>query len=279
MVSSAAVTPYTSVLSPTSPSSSVQNVLHAPTRAQTSVFRATDRSTASLCGTVALPAPLIAACAASTAGSDSIETRSARYTASIPSARNAALCIAGESEWATGSPMTVRRRVLALISTLALSGEPVGHRGRKGLEFLAGVAVDAEVAAKRIADLIPAAARVFAQHEHLALAAQLVDACAMMPGHRENQVGALDQLARQQTRAMPREIEAPLQADEVRALRSGGAVPRARPGRCDRDLEGALLERALEQRGGERAAADVAGADEQHVLNHGARRPTARRSS
>src|SRR2546427_191547 len=196
----------------------------------------------------------------------------------MPSARNAALCIAGEREWATGSPMTVRSRVLALISTLALRGEAVGHGARQGLELLAGVAIDAEVAAKRIADLIRAPARVFAQHEHLSPAAQLVDACAMMPGHCEDQIGAVDQLAREQARAMPREVEAPFQADEVRALGSRGTVPRARPGRCHGDLEAVLLERALEQRGGERAAADVAGAHEQDVLNHGARRPTGPRS-
>src|SRR5216117_959741 len=83
--------------------------------------------------------------------------------------------MAGESEWATGSPMTVRRRVLALISTLALGGEAAGDRRREGLELLARVAIDAEVAAKRIADLVPAASGVFAQHEDLAFSAQLVE--------------------------------------------------------------------------------------------------------
>src|SRR5216117_2337295 len=165
---SALVTPNTSVLSPTrAPPSSVQNVLHAPTRAQTSVFRATDPSTASLCGTVTFPAPPVAACIARTAGSDSPDTRIATYTASRPSARNAALCIAGESEWATGSPMTISNRVLALISTLALGHEPVGDGSREGLELLAGVAVDAEVAAEGVAHLVAAAARVFAQDEYL----------------------------------------------------------------------------------------------------------------
>src|SRR5207247_2048379 len=105
--------------------------------------------------------------------------------------------------------MTVRRRVLALISTLALSGEAVSHRGREGLELLACVAIDAEVTAL---------------------------------GRRR-------------------------------------AVPRTRAGRRHAHLETALLERALEQRAGEWAAANVAGADEQDVLDHGARRPTARRSS
>src|SRR3989449_7924169 len=53
----AARIPATSVLSPTSAPCSVQNVLQAPTRAHTSVFRATHRSAASLCGTVTFPAP------------------------------------------------------------------------------------------------------------------------------------------------------------------------------------------------------------------------------
>src|SRR6267154_1850503 len=129
---SALATPNTSVLSPTRVPlpSSVQNVLHAPTRAQTSVFRATDPSTASLCGTVTLPAPPTAACIASTAASDSGATRSATYTASRPSARQAALYMSCEEAAATGSPKTVSKRVLALISTLALSDEPVGDGGR-----------------------------------------------------------------------------------------------------------------------------------------------------
>src|SRR5204863_9975998 len=95
----------------------------------------------------------------------------------------------------------------------------------------------------------------------------------------EDQVGALHQLAGQQTGAVPGEIEAALQANEVSAFGSRSAVPGAGAGRRYRHLETALLERALEQRGGEWAAANVAGADEQDVLNHGARRPTARRSS
>src|SRR6266550_7557466 len=278
-LSNAAVTPATSVLSPTSVPSSAQNVLHAPTRAQTSVFRATDPSTASLCGTVTFPAPPVAACIARTAGSDSPETRIATYTASRPSARNAALCIAGESEWATGSPMTMSNRVLALISTLALGHEPVGDGSREGLELLAGVAVDAEVAAERVAHLVAAAARVFAQDEYLALPAQLVHARAMMAGHREDQVRAFDQLAREQAGAMPRQVEPALEPHEVGAFGGRRAVPGAGAGRGNRDLDAALLQGALEQRRGERAAADVSGADEEDVLDHGASRPTARRSS
>src|SRR5262245_6589377 len=278
-LASAAVTPNTSVLSPTSAPASTQNVLHAPTRAHTSVLRVTDRSTASLCGTVTLPAPCVAICIASTCASDSPFTCSATYTASRPSARNAALCIAGDSEWATGSPMTVSKRVLALISTLALSGQAVGDRLRECFELLSRIAIDREVAAERVADFVAALAGVFAEHEHLTVAPQLVHPRAMVARHRENQVRLLDQLAREQARAVPREIEAPFQSYEVRAFGRRRAIPGSRARRRHDDLEAAVLERALEQRGGERAAANVAGAHEQDVLNHGARRPTARRSS
>src|SRR5204863_5028487 len=216
--SSAAARPDTSVLSPTSAPSSVQKVLHAPTRAQTSVFRVTDPSTASLCGTVTLPAPPVAACIARKAGRDSGVRRSATYTASKPSARQAALYMAGEREWATGSPMTVSKRVLALISTLALSREPVGNGGREALQLLAGVAIDAEIAAEGVAHLVAALAGVVAEDEHATFAAQLVHPRAVMACHRQNQVGVLDQLAGQQARAVPRQIEAALQADEIRAL-------------------------------------------------------------
>src|ERR1043165_9458134 len=95
-------------------------------------------------------------------------------TASRPRARHAALCIAGEREWATGSPMTVSRRVLALISTLALGGEAVGHGSDERLELLAGIAIDAQVAAERVADLVTSLSGVFAEDEHSALTAELV---------------------------------------------------------------------------------------------------------
>src|SRR6266480_7604499 len=228
---SAAVTPKTSVLSPIRappPTSSVQNVLHAPTRAQTSVFRVTDRSTASLCGTVTLPAPRVAACIASTSGSSLAETRSATYTASRPSARNAALYIVGEREWATGSPMTVSRRVLALISTLAFGGEPVGDGGRELFELKARVTIHFDVPPERIADLVGTFAVVFAEHEDFALATQLIHARAMVPRHRQNQIGLVDELAGEQPGAMAREIESAFEPDEVGALGDGRPVPRAR---------------------------------------------------
>src|SRR6266550_4256214 len=173
--------------------------------------------------------------------------------------------------------MTVSRRVLALISTLALSGETVGNRGGECLELLTGVPVHAEIAAKGIAHLVAAAARILTEHEDAALAAQLVHTRAVMACHGEDQVGAFDQLTRQEAGAVSREIEAPLEAHEIGAFGGGRAVPGTGAGRRHFDFETAFLER--EQRRGERAAADVAGADEQDVLDHGARRPTARRSS
>src|SRR6185295_16520803 len=281
----AARTPATSVLSPTSTPSSVQNVLHAPARVQPSVFRVTDRSTASLCGTVTFPAPPVAARAPRTVETAAAGTRRATYTALSPSARYAALCIAGERECATGSPMMARSRVLAPISTLSLGGQALCRVPHERLELDARVAVDLEIAAERVADLgvIPVAPGVLAEHEDATLAAQLVHPGAVVARHREDQVGLLDELARQQAGAVRREIETALQAHEVGALGGGRPVPRARAGRCYLDsLDAAFLQRAQQQRLGERAATDVAGADEQHALDlfdHGARRPAARRSS
>src|SRR5436309_1047120 len=124
--------------------------------------------------------------------------------------------------------MTVSRRVLALISTLALSRESIGHRGGESLELLAGVAVHAE-------------------HEHPPLATQLVYPRAVMARHRQDQIGLLHQLARQQPRAMSGEIETPLEAHEIGALGCGCTIPRPGPGRRHLHFETALLQGALEQ--------------------------------
>src|SRR6266705_5513989 len=150
----------------------------------------------------------------------------------------AALCMAGESEWATGSPRTANSRVLAPISTLPLPRQPLGDGRAQRLELGAGIAIDVEVAAERVAHFrfLAFAPGVLAQHEHAALAAQLLDARPMMPRHREHQVGALHQLAREQPRAVPRKVESALEPHEIRALRGGRAVPRAGAGRADFDL-------------------------------------------
>src|SRR6266550_2939282 len=129
--------------------------------------------------------------------------------------------------------MTVSRRVLALISTLALSGETVGNRGGECLELLTGVPVHAEIAAKGIAHLVAATARILTEHENAALAAQLVHTRAVMTCHGEDQVGAFDQFARQEAGAVSREIEAPLEArasasaDALNANPCASAIPRS----------------------------------------------------
>jgi hypothetical protein len=143
--------------------------------------------------------------------------------------------------------MTVSKRVLALISTLALSGESIGYRGREGLELLAGVAVHTEIAAKRVADLVATFAGVFAEHEHFPFAAQLVDSGAMVARHREDEIGVLHQLARQEPGPVPGEIEAALEPDEICPFRCGRAVPGTCPSGTHRDLESPLLQRALEE--------------------------------
>src|SRR6185295_6786203 len=87
------------------------------------------------------------------------------------------------------------------------------------------------------------------------------------------------ELAREQPGAMAREIQPALETHEVGAFRRRRAVPGTRARRRDANVEAPLPQRALEQRRRERTAADIAGAYEQDVLRHGARRPTARRSS
>src|SRR2546428_695294 len=282
-----ATIPGTSVLSPTSAPCSVQNVLHAPTRSHRSVFRARHRSAASLCGTVTFPAAPTAASAPNNAGRAAAGAPSATYTASRPRARIAALCMTGDSEWVTGSPITASRRVFALTSTRALLDDPIHRRLDERLEFGACVAVHAEVAAERVAHLglVTLAAGVLPEHEDVPFTAQLVDAGPVMARHGEDEVGRLHQLAREQPRAVSREIEPALQPDEVRALGHRGPVPRARPGGRDiNPLDGPLGEGALQQRRPEGAAANVAGAHQQDLcrlrhLGHGASRPAARRSS
>src|SRR2546426_943545 len=283
-----ASTPATSVLSPTSSPCSVQNVLHAPTRAHKSVFRARHRSTASLCGTVTFPAPPTAPSAASRGGSAAAGGRIATYTASSPSARIAALCMAGERECVTGSPITASRRVLALISTAReLFHDALHRRVDQTLQLGAGVAVHLEVASERIAHLgvVAFAPRVLPEHEDLALTSQLVHPRPVMARHSEDEVRRIDQLSGEQACPMGREIEAALQPHEIRALGHGRTIPRPRArGRHLEVVDATLREGALQQRRRERAAADIPGANEEdlfrrRVLHHGASRPTARRSS
>src|SRR2546426_259554 len=173
------------------------------------------------------------------------------------------------------------------VQTCALPIYPIHRRLDERLEFGACVAVHSEVAAERVAHLglVTLAAGVLPEHEDVPFTAQLVDAGPVMARHGEDEVGRLHQLAREQPRAVSREIEPALQPDEVRALGHRGPVPRARPGGRDIDpLDGPLGEGALQQRRREGAAANVAGAHQQDLcrlrhLGHGASRPAARRSS
>src|SRR5207244_669753 len=145
------------------------------------------------------------AAAARTGGSASAGVGSATYTASRPSARSAALCMAGDSEWVTGSPITASSRVLALISTARkLFDDPLHCGVDQGFELDAGVAVDFEVAPERIAHFrgVALTPGVLAQHEDVTLAAQLVDAGAVMARHGEDEIRLLDQLPREQAGAV-----------------------------------------------------------------------------
>src|SRR6266571_894477 len=173
-------------------------------------------------------------------------------------------------------------RALAPISTLPFLDQPLHGRVDQRLELGDGVAVDLEVPAERVAHLglLPFPAAVFAEHEHASLPPQLVDPRAVVAGSLEDQIGPLDDLAREQPRAMAGEIEAALQSHQIRPFRRRGPVPRPRARRFDgHALETPLLQGALEQRLREGTAADVARADEEDAHRQGARRPTARRSS
>src|SRR5437773_10252635 len=117
--------------------------------------------------------------------------------------------MSGEREWATGSPRTTSRRVLALTLTLRLGREPVRDRRDQTFQFRDGIPVDIEVPTEGIADFrfLPGTSGVFPQHVHAAFAAQLVYPGAVMAGHRDDEVGIFDQLARQQAGAVSGEVE------------------------------------------------------------------------
>src|SRR3989442_2978034 len=104
--------------------------------------------------------------------------------------------MSGEREWATGSPRTTSRRVLAVTLTFRLGRESARHRRDQTFQFRDGIPVDIEVPTEGIPDfrLFPGASGVFPQHVHAAFAAQLVHPGAVMTGHREDEVGIFDQL-------------------------------------------------------------------------------------
>src|SRR5881396_2258395 len=179
----------------------------------------------------------------------------------------------------TGSPSTASSRVLALVSTAReLFHDPLHCGVEQGFELGARVAVDLEVTSERVAHfgLVALAARV---------PAELVHPRPVVARHGEDEVRVLDQLPGEETRAVRREVETPLQPHEIGALGHGRAVPRSRPRGPHLDaVDAALGEGAVQQRRRERAAADVPGTHQEdafrsRLLHHGANRPTARRSS
>src|SRR5207237_1191220 len=98
--------------------------------------------------------------------------------------------------------MPARSRVLALISTPAFGGQSFRDRGRERFEFLARIAVHFEIPTEGITHFIATATDVLAEHEHASLAAQLIDARPMVASHRQDQIGFLDELPREQTGAV-----------------------------------------------------------------------------
>jgi hypothetical protein len=119
---------------------------------------------------------------------------------------------------------------------LAFGGQPFRHSGREGLELLARVAVHIEIAAERVAHFIAPAARVLAEHEDAPFPTQLVHAGAMMPRHGQNQIGLLDELAGEETRAMSGEIQTALETDEICPDAGAPSAPSLRVTCVDRAL-------------------------------------------
>ncbi len=77
----------------------------APIRVATSEISSAQSNIATLYGIVML-APLTPNARANVTKSSTSAAGSGRYTASTPAARNAALCIAGDTECDTGEPTT-----------------------------------------------------------------------------------------------------------------------------------------------------------------------------
>src|SRR5574342_612095 len=123
--------------------------------------------------------------------------------------------------------MTANSRVLALTSTRELFGDALHGGLEERFQLGARLPVHLEIAPEGIAHLgvVALATGVLAQHEYVSRAAQLVHPRPVVSRHGEDQVGALDQLAREKARPVPRQIEAALEAHEVGAFGRGRAVP------------------------------------------------------
>ena len=102
----------TSLLSPSQRPSSTRNVLMAPILVAIGVAASTHSSAATLYGIVML-APSILNASAKARKSSKSGAASGTYTASMPASRNAALCIAGESECSAFGLTTPKTRVAA----------------------------------------------------------------------------------------------------------------------------------------------------------------------
>ena len=94
--------PMESVSSPIKTPSSAQKVLHPGSWLPPGAV--TTEAASRLWGTVTLPPPPAKARVRMVAARSTAAHRRGTYTASRPKAPKAALCIAGEIEWATGSP-------------------------------------------------------------------------------------------------------------------------------------------------------------------------------
>src|SRR4051812_13768590 len=106
----------------------------------------------------------------------------------------AALCMAGDSEWVTGSPTTANSLVpLATGTGNALAQEPVDRLGDEDLQLVVGAAVIVELAPERVLDfgLVTLAADVGAQQVRLPLPAQRFGALEVVLAHAEDEVGAV----------------------------------------------------------------------------------------
>src|SRR5205085_644834 len=183
----------------------------------------------------------VAAATATARAAPPVPTNSQLPPPSAPSCRSA-LRIPATSVLSPTS-----RRVSALTSTRELFDDALHGRLDESFELGTGVAVHVQVAAERIADLrfVTLSSGVLAQHEHATLAAELVHPRPVVPRHGEDQVGAFDQLPRQEARAVAREVEPPFEPDQVGPLGDGRTVPRSGAGgRHGETLAAPLRERA-----------------------------------
>src|SRR6266540_4327083 len=102
----------------------------------------------------------------------------------------AALCMAGESEWRTGSPTMASTRLVAPTGITELAHQPFDGRSNQGLQLIVRLAIQFQVSAERVAHLglRPGAAGVLTQYVGPPLASKLMHPSPVMPGHGEDDV-------------------------------------------------------------------------------------------